>query len=307
MRAENGQDSNGKPELEVCKISRNSSNHYVSIINSSYCPPKWSTGAPYAFEPDSNPRVARSFTFNFLSTRGSISITLHYNINHFSTFSNPSRSRGEHTSNLNNPTMLIKPSKVVAILALIAIIHDVDAFSAQASDRPPSTSNAQQQQPFSKPTPLPITDNPHTLLGFDWLSPPKDFTLIHRAYRNLARKYHPDIAVGPDATSEERTAASLEFTRISEAYEDLKSRQDEEEIEVVIMGGNFSQGKTTRRVKYKTSEKIRLKNPNRVNYDRIAELRDRKNLKGTNWSDPGEFEYQQGGRHNGDFGPPRRW
>ena len=62
-----------------------------------------------------------------------------------------------------------------------------------------------------------------------------------------------------------------------------------------------------RRVKYKTSEKIRENNPNRINYDRILELRDRKNLKGRNWSDPGEYEYQQGGRHNGDFGPPRRW
>ena len=65
--------------------------------------------------------------------------------------------------------------------------------------------------------------------------------------------------------------------------------------------------KRDRRVKYKTSEKIRQNNPNRVNYDRILELRNRSNLKGRNWSDPGEYEYEQGGRHNGDFGPPRRW
>ena len=60
-------------------------------------------------------------------------------------------------------------------------------------------------------------------------------------------------------------------------------------------------------MKYKTSEKIRQSNPNRIDYDRILELQRRSNLKGTNWSDPGEYEYQQGGRHNGDFGPPRRW
>lgn len=115
------------------------------------------------------------------------------------------------------------------------------------------------------------------------------------------------MAVGPDATAEEREKASLDFVRINEAYEDLKARQDEEEIEVVIMGGNFAAGKRDRRVKYKTSEKIRQNNPNKVNYDRILELRDRKNLKGTNWSDPGEYKTQQGGRHNGDFGPLKRW
>mmetsp|Transcript_21469 Transcript_21469/g.46648 ORF Transcript_21469/g.46648 Transcript_21469/m.46648 type:complete len:200 (-) Transcript_21469:367-966(-) len=199
--------------------------------------------------------------------------------------------------------MLTTPLKLVAILASIAI-HDVCAFSAQPSERPPS--NAQQQQTFSEPPPLPITDNPHTLLGFDWLSPPKDIAVVHRAYRNLARRYHPDVAVGPDATPEEREKASLDFVRINEAYEDLKARQDEEEIEVVMMGGNFATGKRDRRVKYKTSEKIRQNNPNRVNYDRILELRDRKNLKEKNWSDPGEYEYKQGGRHNGDFGPLRR-
>ena len=35
-----------------------------------------------------------------------------------------------------------------------------------------------------------------------------------------------------------------------------------------------------------------------INYDRILELRYRKNLKGRNWSDPGEYEYQQCGRRS---------
>jgi hypothetical protein len=146
------------------------------------------------------------------------------------------------------------------------------------------------------------------VLGLDRTSPPGDFAVVQRAYRHLARRYHPDAAVGPDATHEERERANVDFARINEAYEALKSRRDEEEIEVVIMGGNFATGgkRLERRVTYKTSEKIRQANPNRVNTDRILELRDRGNLKGKNWSDPGEFEVPEGGRHNGDFGPPRR-
>ncbi|KAL9182541.1 hypothetical protein ACHAXT_013193 [Thalassiosira profunda] len=197
-------------------------------------------------------------------------------------------------------------SAAVAIAALLVtgLVHDVGAFSAQPHDRPPpSTSN----QPFAKPPPLTASDDPHTLLGLDRLSPPKDFAVVQRAYRTMARTYHPDVAVGPDASPEERERANFDFARINEAYEDLKARKDEESFEVVIMGGNFAQGKRDKRVQYKTSEKIRQSNPNRVNYDRIVELQKRKNLKGRSWRDPGEYDYGQGGRHNGDFGPVRRW
>eukprot|EP00584_Thalassiosira_punctigera_P018468 CAMPEP_0172553600 /NCGR_PEP_ID=MMETSP1067-20121228/51300_1 /TAXON_ID=265564 ORGANISM="Thalassiosira punctigera, Strain Tpunct2005C2" /NCGR_SAMPLE_ID=MMETSP1067 /ASSEMBLY_ACC=CAM_ASM_000444 /LENGTH=206 /DNA_ID=CAMNT_0013341813 /DNA_START=128 /DNA_END=748 /DNA_ORIENTATION=- len=200
-----------------------------------------------------------------------------------------------------------KALRSVVILAAL-LFTCVGAFSAQPSPERPLP-DARQQQPVvaSAPPHLPATDDPYALLGLDRLSPPKDFAVVHRAYRSLARRYHPDAAVGPDATPEERERASADFTRISEAYEDLKARRDEEEIEVVLMGGNFAQGKRDRRVRYKTSEKIRQQNPNRVNYDRILELRDRRNLKATSWRDPGEYDYSQGGRHNGDFGPVRRW
>ena len=188
---------------------------------------------------------------------------------------------------------------IYVVVASVAMQHStVSAFSAQPSP---------QDRQFAKPPPLPVTDNSYTLLGLDMLSPPKDFAVIHRAYRELARRYHPDAVVGPDATKEERDKASLDFARISEAYEDLKAAKDEEEFEVVIMGGNFAAGKRDRRVRYKTSEKIRQNNPNRINYDRITELQNQRNLKKTKrWSDPGEYEYEQGGRHNGDFGPIRR-
>ena len=200
-------------------------------------------------------------------------------------------------------------SKAALILAFRAF--DAGAFSARPTDHRAAPSDASSYAPPPPPpqTPASSTDarDPHAVLGLDRTSPRGDFAEVQRAYRDLARRYHPDAAVGPDATPEERERANVDFARINEAYEALKSRRDEEEIEVVIMGGNFATGKRDRRVKYKTSEKIRQANPNKVNCDRILELRDRGNLKGRNWSDPGEFEYPQGGRHNGDFGPPRRW
>ncbi|KAL3764079.1 hypothetical protein ACHAW5_010449 [Stephanodiscus triporus] len=151
-------------------------------------------------------------------------------------------------------------------------------------------------------------EDPYAILGLDRSYPPEDFADVHRAYRDLARRYHPDVVVGPDATPEERDRANFDFARINGAYECLKGARDETTFDVVLMGGNFEVGKRDRRVRIKTSEDIRRSNPDRVNYDRILELRDGgRNLKGRNWSDPEEFEYVQGGRHNGDFGPPRRW
>ena len=126
----------------------------------------------------------------------------------------------------------------------IAFIGGVSSFSSNQPITPPNNNQHQHQQQHQlKQQPLPITDNSYTLLGFDYLSPPKDFALVQRAYRNLARQYHPDVVVGPDATEEEREKANINFMRINEAYEDIKSRKDEEEIEVVIMGGNFDNGK----------------------------------------------------------------
>ena len=141
--------------------------------------------------------------------------------------------------------MVVLPQLYATLWLLVVIaISGVSSFSS-IPDQPiiPPNNNQHQQQHQSKPQPLPITDNSYTLLGFDYLSPPKDFSLVQRAYRNLARQYHPDVVVGPDATEEERNKANMDFMRINEAYEDIKSRKDEEEIEVVIMGGNFDNGK----------------------------------------------------------------
>lgn len=178
------------------------------------------------------------------------------------------------------------------LIVFVMVLGVVDSFSTG-----PINSNANDSSSFRQPPPLPIT-TPYEVLGFD--SFPKDFTLIQRRYKELAKIYHPDRIVGPDATAEERDIATKTFQRLNEAYDTLKSRQDEEEIEVIMMGGN---GKRERKVKYKTSEKIREQNPNKINYDRIVELRDRKNVKAESWVNRG-VEY---GRHNGDFGPVRRW
>jgi len=186
------------------------------------------------------------------------------------------------------------PIKALLLMASFAF-GGVNAFSAGNTG---STGQSAQSSFNNLPPPLPSTTTPYEVLGFDRF--PEDFSLIQRRYRELARTYHPDRLVGPDATAEEREIANTNFQRINEAYDTLKTRQDEEEIEVIMMGGN---GKRERKVKYKTSTEIREKNPNRVNYDRIVENQNRQNVKAESWIDRG-IEY---GRHNGDFGPVRRW
>ena len=179
-----------------------------------------------------------------------------------------------------------------ALLLVLSVLGGASAFSAAGNPGGQSSFNS------DPPPPLPSTTTPYEVLGFD--SFPNDFSVIQRRYRELARVYHPDRLVGPDATAEERELATTNFQRINEAYETLKTRQDEEEIEVIMMGGN---GKRERKVKYKTSTEIREKNPNRVNFDRIVQNQNRQNTKAESWVHRG-IEY---GRHNGDFGPIRRW
>jgi len=84
-------------------------------------------------------------------------------------------------------------------LLVVIAISGVSSFSLI----PPNNNQHQHQQ--QKPQPLPITDNSYTILGLDYLSPPKDFALVQRAYRNLARQYHPDVVVGPDRQKKNET------------------------------------------------------------------------------------------------------
>ena len=146
----------------------------------------------------------------------------------------------------------------VFIILMIAKNNHVSAFSqpspssssnwlpnlqqeVTAAQPPPPLQSQSVSSSFNKPPPLPNTENSYTLLGLN--QDEKDLTIVQRAYRQLAKLYHPDVCVGPDATNEERERANKDFVRINEAYDNIKSRGGEEEIEVVIMGGNFSQGK----------------------------------------------------------------
>ncbi|KAL7513336.1 hypothetical protein ACHAXN_010505 [Cyclotella atomus] len=188
--------------------------------------------------------------------------------------------------------MVAKPFHLIAALLISAVPLTINAFAAD----PLKTQKNRRGVP-----PLPRTQNPHTLLGFDWLTPPADFDLVHKAYRKMARLYHPDAAVGPDATDEEREAANHDFRRINEAYEKLKAREGEETFEMIVMGN----GKVEKKY-YTTSEEWRKNDPDRVNFQRIFEIREKfPNAKTKSWSD-GKYKHPQGGRHNGDFGPIRR-
>jgi len=68
-------------------------------------------------------------------------------------------------------------------LLLSAVSVNTDAFAMG----PPSPTSNNNPQPHRRPPPLPKTQNAYTLLGFDWLSPPADFDIVHRAYREMAR------------------------------------------------------------------------------------------------------------------------
>lgn len=80
-----------------------------------------------------------------------------------------------------------------------------------------------------------------------------------------------------------------------------KARQGEETFEIIVMGN----GRVEKQY-YTTSEEKRKSDPDRVNFERIVEIRENfPNVKRKNWSD-GKYKHPPGGRHNGDFGPIRR-
>ena len=117
-----------------------------------------------------------------------------------------------------------------------------------------------------RPPPLPNTDDPLTLLGFDRLFPPT-WEQTRRRYKEMVKLYHPDVVVAPDATAEERKAASWDFARINSAFDILKRRDVEEVIEYnVYVDGD----KVTQRVD--VSEEGQRNDPYRINYDRIREV-----------------------------------
>ncbi|KAL7538316.1 hypothetical protein ACHAWF_006049 [Thalassiosira exigua] len=120
------------------------------------------------------------------------------------------------------------------------------------------------------PPPLPDTDDPRTLLGLGLdvgRGEETTFEDVRRAYREMVRVYHPDAAVGPDASSDDRVRANRDFARINAAFEILKGRETAQTYEYsVYVDGE----KVTRTVV--VSEETRLRDPHRVDYDRIAAM-----------------------------------
>lgn len=113
----------------------------------------------------------------------------------------------------------------------------------------------------TKPPQLPDTNHPHILLG---ISLDATFDDVRRAYKRLVKLYHPDAAVGPDASEEERQSANRDFARINAAYDILKRRENEEVFEYTA----YEDGqRVTRSVV--DSEESRRRDPHRIDYDRI--------------------------------------
>ena len=145
--------------------------------------------------------------------------------------------------------MYFKLPRLAAIIASLAIVleHFRRSHHHQSGCQHPTLSNSNSHSA------IPLLYHPqktHTLYWDLIGSRPQRISTS-----STARTYHPDVAVGPDATPDEREKASLDFAQIKDAYEDLKARQDEEEIEVVMTGGNFATGKRDRMMKYKSSRK----------------------------------------------------
>ncbi|KAL3804794.1 hypothetical protein ACHAWO_005323 [Cyclotella atomus] len=147
------------------------------------------------------------------------------------------------------------------------------------------------------PPPLPMTNNPYALLGLDWLNPPSDITTVHKAYKRMAKRYHPDLILHADATPEEQHLANKNFARINAAYEQLKAKESKEILDYIV----YVDGRKVRRHVTIKSESY-YKDPMRPNYERIIamskyrEKYPRKKL----WF---ERKHSYEPRHNGEWEP----
>lgn len=138
----------------------------------------------------------------------------------------------------------------------------IDAHIIEKTTSTPIIDDVEEQK--FKPPPLPQTNNPFVLLG---LSPSANFDAVKRAYKDLVKLYHPDVAVGPDASSDERKQANWDFARINAAYDILKRRENEEVFEYEI----YVDGKQETR-KVSLDKDQRRKDAHYIDYDRIREV-----------------------------------
>mmetsp|Transcript_14156 Transcript_14156/g.28868 ORF Transcript_14156/g.28868 Transcript_14156/m.28868 type:complete len:208 (+) Transcript_14156:100-723(+) len=204
----------------------------------------------------------------------------------------------------------IQPLLIIAMTVLLMSSTSIKGFSVEPTNKVNQNNPNQSSQLFtpkhqrqshhrSPPSPLPRTRNPLTILGFDHT--PSDFGTIHKAYKTLVKRYHPDVAVGPDATPEERVEANIQFARITAAYRELKRRKDQEVFTytVCIDGRNVVQSRVIDSEGYRNQRD----DPFRVDYGRVismTEYRERFPRKKM-WYEEKKNDYVP--RHNGDFGP----
>jgi len=207
----------------------------------------------------------------------------------------------------------IQPLLIIAMTVFLMSTTSIEGFSVGPTNdvnpnnpNPSSPTFAPRNQrqshrspPPSTPPPPPRTRNPLTILGFDHTPP--DFGTIHKAYKSLVKRYHPDVAVGPDATPEERVEANIQFARITAAYRELKRRKDQEVFTytVCIDGRNVVQSRVIDSEGYRNQRD----DPFRVDYGRVismTEYRERFPRKKM-WYEEKKNDYVP--RHNGDFGP----
>ena len=177
----------------------------------------------------------------------------------------------------------------------------IDAHIIEKTTSTPVIDDVEEQK--FKPPPLPQTNNPFVLLG---LSPSANFDAVKRAYKNLVKLYHPDVAVGPDATSDERKQASWDFARINAAYDILKRRENEDVFEYEI----YVDGKQETR-KVSLDKDQRRKDAHYIDYDRIREVAEyrRRYPKKKMWYEE-EHEYQpktNGFETNESFCSNEKW
>ncbi len=143
----------------------------------------------------------------------------------------------------------------------------------------------------NRPPPLLKTNNPWILLG---IGTSATFDDVRRAYKEMTKKYHPDVVVGPDATVDERREANEAFSRINAAFEYFKRKESEEVYEY----NTYIDGERVTRSVVVVPDESQQMDPYRINYDRIIEMSEyRKHHPQTKMWYEAENDYHQ--RHNG--------
>ncbi|KAL3764070.1 hypothetical protein ACHAW5_010440 [Stephanodiscus triporus] len=134
------------------------------------------------------------------------------------------------------------------------IVQDAEILSKETN----------RNQGSTKPPPLLGTNNPFKLLG---IQPGASFDVIRTAYREMAKIYHPDVVLSPDASADERKEANWDFARVNAAFDILKRKENEEVFEYSV----YVDGRQETR-SVVMSDEYQQSDPYRIDYDRIMEM-----------------------------------